>query len=117
MFAPETWALFRETRHRGALPGFDGEGWAGSRANGLYIRIQVKVENAATIQAKFETVGCLATIATCEALLRWVLAEPGCAPTAGELDARLGGLPEARKFCLEMALHALQKAHEAARNQ
>ena len=116
MFSTAVWEHFRNPQHRGRLEEFSGEGWAGSRRLGQFMRIQVKLVNHRIESARFETIGCVAAIAACDCLLQWATSKSldevaGMRPIA--LEQELGGLPPGRRYCAEMAVHALGKAIES----
>ena len=120
MFSELTWQYFRNATHRGQLDAFTGEGWAGSRRYGQYVRMQVRLRDGRIEDARFETVGCISAIASCQALLGQVIGKSlteAADSHPDELDQQVGGLPPGRKYCAEMAVHALQKALEASQQR
>jgi nitrogen fixation NifU-like protein len=106
---------FQHPLHRGRLDDYHGEGWAGSQ--GRYLRIQVRLVDNKIDQARFETQNCVPAVACGSALTDWALGKSlQELPTmdAPTLESLLGGLPEDRRDCAYLAIHALKRAVEDA---
>lgn len=104
---------FHHPRHVGSLESPSGEGWAGTVESGCYMRIQVQLEADRVAQARFATYGCVPAIAAGSFVAEWVSGRRVDEVerfTADELIAALGGLPEERRFCADLALDALRAA-------
>jgi NifU-like protein involved in Fe-S cluster formation len=116
-FSPQVWAEFRSPHNRGSLPNRNGEGWAGSRQAGQFVRIQILLTEDRVQETAFETFGCLAAIACSSYLTRWATQKSTSEITwmdAGRLEQALGGLPQSRAYCAEMAVHAMRRAVQDA---
>lgn len=107
----------REATQRGELENPSGEGWAGSRGAGRYVRMQVHVRAGRVEAARFQTYGCAPSIACANYLAEWAVGRTVAevqALEAEELELALGGLPPSRKVCAELAVHAMRRALEQA---
>ena len=115
MFSSLVWKYFHDRRHRGLLDQSSSEGWAGSTELRQFMRIQIKQVDGTIQQVRFETVGCVASIACGSFLAEWAASKSLCealAMDAERLIRELGGLPPERSYCADMAVHALRKAIE-----
>lgn len=77
------------------------------------MQIHVRVTGGRVAEARFQTYGCVPAIAAGSLLTEWAVgrvAAEALAFTAPELLDALGGLPEERRFCAELAVEALQEA-------
>ena len=95
----------------------DGEGWAGSRSIGRYVRMQVRVCENKIVAASFESVPCVFCISCGSFLAEWAHDKP--IEQLSDMDAyrlagELGGLPRTKFHCAELAVHALSRAVKAA---
>ncbi len=104
---------FANPRNVGTLASPDAVGLAGRDNGGPYLEISVQVgEGHRIVQARFRTYGCAAAIAAGSMLTTLVLDRSVDAlheiNESVLLDA-LGGLPEAKRHCAELAIEALRK--------
>jgi NifU-like protein involved in Fe-S cluster formation len=108
---------FLHPRHTEPIQGPDGEGWSGSVETSRFMRIQVRLRDQAIIQASFATYGCAPAIAAGSYLCDWCIGrtpDEVSAMDATTLRNALGGLPQARHFCADLAVDALRGAlHQA----
>ena len=77
------------------------------------MRIQLRLEDERVVEARFATFGCVPAIAAGSLLTDWVRGQtPGEARaiTMKRLLRALGGLPESRRFCADLAVDALRAA-------
>ncbi len=83
------------------------------------MQIQVYVEDGSVAGSRGATYGCVPAIAAASAISEWVLGRTlhdAEAIDATELIELLGGLPEDRIFCAEMAVEALRVALHNSRH-
>jgi nitrogen fixation NifU-like protein len=103
--------LFRSAAHAGRLEGATHYGEAGTPGGGPYIQLWLRVEGGIVQGARFKTYGCPAAIACAEAACAWSegtpLRELGAA-TASSIAGRVGGVPEGKEHCPELAALALR---------
>jgi nitrogen fixation protein NifU and related proteins len=101
----------------GELPEPSGEGWAGSVETSRFMWIQLRLEGGRVAEARFGTYGCAPAIAAGSFLTEWVqgrTVEEAFTASARRLCRALGGLPEHRRFCADMAVDALHAALQDA---
>jgi nitrogen fixation NifU-like protein len=104
---------FLHPRHTQALQAPDGEGWSGSVDSSRFMRIQVRMKHGVVHQASFATYGCAPAIAAGSYLCEWCIGrtvDDMRRMTSDTLNQALGGLPEARRFCADLAVDALHQA-------
>ncbi len=108
---------FFDPHHTAALPWVSGEGCAGSPESGVYMRMQIQVEDGAVIASRASTFGCVPAIAAGSMIGDWVRgrtlddARTLEVPTLINL---LGGLPPDRHFVAGLAMDALRAALDDA---
>ena len=115
--SPIVMAHFMQPDHAGALPEPDGEGLAGSLETSRFMRIQLRVRNGRITAARFGTYGCAPAIAAGDYLCQEVeghTVEDAALWDAPDLIEALGGLPDNRLCCAELAVDALHLALENA---
>jgi NifU-like protein len=79
-------------------------------ATDTMVQIFVKRSSAReVVRATFRTFGCSACIAASSILTELLLGR-SAAPSAIELDAALGGLPEDKRYCAELVAEAARRA-------
>ncbi|HEY4002430.1 MAG TPA: iron-sulfur cluster assembly scaffold protein [Candidatus Xenobia bacterium] len=109
---------FLHPRGVATLPNPDGEGWAGNTEAHRYMRIQVNLQDGVITNTAFGTYGCAPAIAAGSFVCEWALGKTVAeaqALTSEELTTMLGGLPQARRFCADLAVDALHAALLAAK--
>jgi nitrogen fixation protein NifQ len=114
-----------DDRYTGELPHPDGIGeiglGAGEAGTRLAVRFSLQLSGRAIDAVRFQVFGCGFTIAACAAAAE--LAEGHSLEEVRDfspatIDRALGGLPEERAYCAELAVEALQAAATSAdRNQ
>ena len=75
--------------------------------------VTIRVENGRVVEAKFRSKGCAGAIAACSATTE-LLTGAAAAPTVEGVDAHLGGMPPAKRGCIEMAVNAAKAAVASA---
>jgi nitrogen fixation NifU-like protein len=111
---------FQNPRNVGAIKDADGMGKMGSPVCGDLMEIYIKVDNNHISDIKFRTFGCGAAIASgsmaSEMIKGKTLAEAE-ALTDEDVARALGGLPEKKLHCSNLAASTLHKAIEDYRNK
>jgi NifU-like protein involved in Fe-S cluster formation len=112
-YSPVTVEHFRRPRNVGRLEDANAVGSIDDRATENVITIYLRVEGGTIRAARFRTFGCSACIAASSILTELIdgrsLAEARTVDVAA-VDAALGGLPEAKRHCAELAARALAAA-------
>jgi len=104
---------FQHPRNTGTLEAPDATGQAGSPEEGGQVALQLQLRGEVIAAARFQTFGCGYAIAACSALTEWITGKSRA--EARQLEARalaelLGGVPDDKFFCVELAVKALQHA-------
>jgi len=111
---------FQNPRNVGVIEDADGVGKMGSPVCGDMMEIYIKVNNSHIADIKFRTFGCGAAIASgsmaSEMIKGKTLAEAE-ALTDEDVARALGGLPEKKMHCSNLAASTLHKAIEDYRNK
>jgi nitrogen fixation NifU-like protein len=111
---------FQNPRNVGTIEDADGVGKVGSPVCGDLMEIYIKVKNSHISDIKFRTFGCGAAIASgsmaSEMIKGKSLAEAE-ALTDEDVAQALGGLPEKKMHCSNLAASTLHKAIEDYRNK
>ena len=104
---------FANPRGALAIEAADLVGHAGVEGQGYWMTLYVRVEGDRIREATFRTYGCPSVIASGSALVEMVvgltLAEAANL-TAGDIDAKLGGLPLGKEHAPRIAIDALRSA-------
>jgi NifU-like protein involved in Fe-S cluster formation len=87
----------------------DRVGRVDDSATDTMVQIFVKLAGARVARATFRTFGCSACIAA-SSIATELLVGRQAAPSADELDAALGGLPEDKRYCAELVAEASRRA-------
>jgi nitrogen fixation protein NifU and related proteins len=106
---------FTNPRNVGEVDDADGSGQAGNPVCGDVTVITVKVEDDRVVDIKFKTFGCAAAVATSSMLTELVMGKTlteAAHLTKAELAAAVGGLPEKKMHCSNIAPDALRSAIE-----
>ncbi|TEB14293.1 NifU-like protein [Pelotomaculum sp. FP] len=106
---------FTNPRNVGEIPDADGIGDVGNATCGDTTKITIKVEDNRIKDIKFKTFGCGAAIATSSMLTEMVIGmtlEEALQVNDVTVADMLGGLPEQKMHCSNMAAHALHTAIE-----
>lgn len=115
MFSPAVLDHFYNPRNTGQIAGATHFGQFGIPGDGPYVQIWLKVEEGVIARTGYETYGCPAAVG-CASVLSEVLVGKSL-ETAKAIDARdlmllLGGLPDGKGHCADMAIGALRSALE-----
>lgn len=113
MYTDKVIEEFTNPKNVGELADADGVGEVGSPTCGDTMRIYLKVEGDRIADARFQTFGCAAAIASSSMATRMIigmtLAEAWNLSNADVVDA-LGGLPEPKVHCSLLARDAIRAA-------
>lgn len=104
---------FTNPKNVGEIPSANGVGQAGNPADGDKITIYIKVSNGLLKDVKFKTFGCGAAIAASSMLTvmaKGKTLDQGLKITNEDVAQSLGGLPDAKMQCSNIAAHALHMA-------
>ncbi|NLN06889.1 MAG: Fe-S cluster assembly scaffold protein NifU [Firmicutes bacterium] len=121
MYSEKVMDHFMNPRNVGEIENADGIGEVGNMKCGDIMRIYLKVSDQEVIEdIKFRTFGCGAAIATSSAITEMVkgktLAE-AWEISNKQVAEELGGLPESKMHCSNLAADALKRAIEDYRSR
>lgn len=105
--------LFRNPKNQGRIEDPSAEARAGSLACGDMIAIYLKVKDEKIEDAKFESYGCAANIASASIMTEKIKGkslEEAWKITWKEISDELGGLPAIKYHCSVLAVGALKRA-------
>jgi nitrogen fixation NifU-like protein len=121
MYTEKVMEHFTSPRNVGEIADADGMGEVGNMKCGDIMRIYIKVNEQDVIDdIKFRTFGCGAAIATSSVVTEMVKGktlDEALAVTNKQVAAELGGLPENKMHCSNLAADALHKAIADYRNK
>lgn len=121
MYTEKVMDHFTNPRNVGEIENADGVGEVGNMKCGDIMRIYIKVNDDDVIEdIKFRTFGCGAAIATSSAVTEMVKGktiDEALQITNKAVAEELGGLPEAKMHCSNLAADALHKAIEDLKNK
>jgi nitrogen fixation NifU-like protein len=106
---------FRNTDNYGQIEDADGIGKVGNTRCGDVMWIYIKVENGTITDAKYETFGCVAAIATSSMAIDMVKGKPvdeALAITNKAVAESLDGLPPEKMHCSLLAEEGIKSAIE-----
>lgn len=105
---------FRHPRNVGIVSDPDAVGEVGSLACGQMLRIAFRLDERKRIaEVRFQAFGCASAIAALSALtelVKGLTPDEAAALTNRDVCRYLDGLPEAREFCSDLGVEALQAA-------
>jgi nitrogen fixation NifU-like protein len=111
---------FQNPRNVGVIEEADGTGKMGSPVCGDLMEIYIKVDNNHIADIKFRTFGCGAAIASgsmASEMMKGRSLTEAEALTDEDVARALGGLPEKKMHCSNLAASTLHKAIEDYRNK
>lgn len=113
-YSDEVLARVREPQRVGALPTGPGvgTGTSGTLEQGTAIRIDVRVDGACVVEARFKVFGCSAAIASASLMAEWLegaRVDEMATLTAARVVQTLRLAPE-REYVAQMAVDAAQRA-------
>jgi len=110
-FSPTTIEHFQHPRNIGRMADADGFGRVDDPSTDTMVSLYVKFRDDAVERASFRTFGCSACIAASSIATELLIGRTRATQlTASELDGALGGLPEDKRYCLELVVEAARLA-------
>ena len=106
---------FMHPRNVGEIADADGVGEVGNAKCGDIMKITLKIENDRIVDAKFQTFGCTAAIATSSTATDMIIGktlDEALKITNAQVVEELEGLPPQKLHCSVLAEEAIKKAVE-----
>ena len=113
LYSQKVMEHFKNPHNMGEIEKPSGVGRVGNAVCGDLMELQIKVENNIITDAKFQTFGCTAAIATSSILTDLVIGktiDEALKITNNAVVDALDGLPPVKKHCSVLAEEALRKA-------
>jgi len=104
---------FRNPRNVGEIADADGVGQIGDEDCGDMVKVWIKVDKAHLIDVKYRVFGCPAAIAVCSMMTELAIGKhinDAYEITNEQVAEALGGLPDQKLHCSNLAASALQEA-------
>jgi nitrogen fixation protein NifU and related proteins len=104
---------FMNPRNVGEISDADGIGQIGDEECGDMVKVWIKVDKAHLIDVKYRVFGCPAAIAVCSMMTELAIGkhiDDGYEITDGQVAEALGGLPDQKFHCSNLAASALHEA-------
>ncbi len=120
MYSEKVMEHFRHPRNVGEMENPDGTGRVGNPVCGDIMELYIKVQDGVIVDAKFQTFGCGAAIATSSMvteLVKGKTLEEALKISNKTVAEALGGLPANKLHCSVLAEEALQAAIEDYRKR
>jgi nitrogen fixation NifU-like protein len=115
LYSEKVMQMFRDSKHYGKIEDADGIGKVGNPKCGDVMWIYIKVDNGIITDAKFETFGCVAAIATSSMAIEMVKGKPvdeALQLTNKAVAQALDGLPPEKMHCSLLAEEGIKSAIE-----
>lgn len=115
MYNQKVLDAFANPQNVGCIENADGEGTVGNATCGDIMKITLKIENDVIVDAKFQTFGCAAAIATSSTATQMVIGmtvDEALKLTNARVVEELEGLPPQKIHCSVLAEEAIKKAIE-----
>ena len=115
LYSEKVMQMFRDSKHYGKIENADGIGKVGNPKCGDVMWIYIKVDNGIITDAKFETFGCVAAIATSSMAIEMVKGKPvdeALRLTNKAVAEALDGLPPEKMHCSLLAEEGIKSALE-----
>ena len=120
MYNQKVLDAFAHPKNVGVIENADGEGTVGNATCGDIMKITLKIENDVIVDAKFQTFGCAAAIATSSTATQMVIGmtvDEALKLTNAKVVEELEGLPPQKIHCYVLAEEAIKKAIENYRDK
>ncbi len=120
MYNPVAMDHFLNPRNNGVIRDGDGSVGRGEGLNsdcGDTALITVLVVDGAITEARFISEGCAGAIACCSATTGWLIGrslDDARGVGLADIDEAVGGMPEAKRGCVQMAADAARRAAQSA---
>lgn len=115
MYSTKVIEHFKNSKNYGKIENADGIGKVGNKKCGDVMWIYIKIENGLIADAKFETFGCVAAIATSSMAIDMIKGKPieeALAITNKAVAEALDGLPPEKMHCSILAEEGIKAAIE-----
>ncbi|MGN1067098.1 MAG: Fe-S cluster assembly scaffold protein NifU [Candidatus Fimimonas sp.] len=115
MYNQKVLDAFAHPQNVGEIENADGVGMVGNATCGDIMKISLKIENDVIVDAKFQTFGCAAAIATSSTATQMVIGmtvDEALKLTNARVVEELEGLPPQKIHCSVLAEEAIKKAIE-----
>ena len=113
MYNEKVIEVFSNPKNVGVIENADGVGTVGNATCGDIMKIYLKIENGVITDAKFQTFGCAAAIATSSTateMIKGKTVEEAEKLTNAAVVESLGGLPAQKMHCSVLAEEAIAEA-------
>lgn len=120
MYNEKVLKVFANPSNVGVIENADGEGTVGNPSCGDIMKITLKIENDRIVDAKFQTFGCTAAIATSSTATEMIIGktvDEALKITNAQVVEELEGLPPQKLHCSVLAEEAIKKAIEDYRSK
>ncbi len=120
MYNQKVLDAFANPQNVGVIENADGEGTVGNASCGDIMKITLKIENDVIVDAKFQTFGCAAAIATSSTATQMIIGmtvDEALKITNAKVVEVLEGLPPQKLHCSVLAEEAIKKAIEDYRSK
>ena len=115
MYNEKVMDAFQNPKNVGEIENPDGIGTVGNEKCGDIMQISLRIENNIIVDAKFQTFGCAAAIATSSTateMIKGMTVDEALKVTNKKVVECLGGLPTQKIHCSVLAEEAIKKAIE-----
>ncbi len=115
LYSQKVMEKFRDTKNYGKIENADGIGKVGNPKCGDVMWIYIKVEDGKIVDAKYETFGCVAAIATSSTVIDMILGKPleeALMISNRAVAEALDGLPPEKMHCSILAEEGIKSAIE-----
>ena len=115
MYNQKVMEAFANPQNVGVIENASGEGTVGNASCGDIMKITLKIENDIIVDAKFQTFGCTAAIATSSTATQMIIGmtvDEALQVTNAKVVEELEGLPPQKMHCSVLAEEAIKKAIE-----
>lgn len=113
MYSKEVIKHFQNPKNMGEMKNSDAKAEAGNIVCGDIMTIYLKVKNSKIVDISFETMGCVAAIATSSMITEMAKGKTISQAkkiTYNDISKALGTLPPIKEHCANLAVEALQAA-------
>lgn len=120
LYSKKVMERFRDAKNYGKIENADGIGKVGNPKCGDVMWIYIKVEDGKIMDAKYETFGCVAAIATSSIAIDMIMNKPveeALTLTNKAVAEALDGLPPEKLHCSMLAEEGIKAAIEDYQNK